>query len=66
MAASPLYGATHTLLHVNLRKLGIETTFGDPADPENFRKAIRKNTKLLYAETLGNPLINVVDIEALA
>ena len=66
VSASTLYGGTHTLLHVNLRKLGIETTFVSPDDPENFRKAIKKNTKLLYAETLGNPLINVVDIEALA
>jgi O-acetylhomoserine (thiol)-lyase len=66
VSASTLYGGTHTLLHVNLRKLGIETTFVDPVDPENFRKAIRPNTKLLYAETLGNPLINIVDIEALA
>src|SRR5215470_15690001 len=60
VSASTLYGGTHTLLHVNLKKLGIETTFVDPADPENFRKAIKKNTKLLYAETLGNPLIIVV------
>jgi O-acetylhomoserine (thiol)-lyase len=66
VSASTLYGGTHTLLHVNLKKLGIETTFVDPDDPENFRKAIRKNTKLVYAETLGNPLINIVDIEALA
>jgi O-acetylhomoserine (thiol)-lyase len=66
VSASTLYGGTHTLLHVNLRKLGIETTFVDPSEPENFRKAIKPNTKLLYAETLGNPLINVVDIEALA
>jgi O-acetylhomoserine (thiol)-lyase len=66
VSASTLYGGTHTLLHVNLRKLGIETTFVDADDPENFRKAIRPNTKLLYAETLGNPLINIVDIEAVA
>jgi O-acetylhomoserine (thiol)-lyase len=66
VSASTLYGGTHTLLHVNLKKLGIETTFVDPADPENFRRSIGKTTKLLYAETLGNPLINVVDIEALA
>ena len=66
VSASTLYGGTHTLLHVNLKKLGIETTFVSPDEPENFRKAIRKNTKLLYAETLGNPLINIVDIEALA
>src|SRR6267154_115489 len=66
VSASTLYGGTHTLLHVNLRKLGIETTFVHPDDPQNFRKAIRPNTKLLYAETLGNPLINIVDLEALA
>jgi O-acetylhomoserine (thiol)-lyase len=66
VSASTLYGGTHTLLHVNLRKLGIETTFVHPDDPEAFRRAIQPNTKLLYAETLGNPLINIVDIEALA
>ncbi len=66
VSASTLYGGTHTLLQVNLKKLGIETTFVDPDDPQNFRKAIKPNTKLLYAETLGNPLINMVDIEALA
>jgi len=66
VSASTLYGGTHTLLHVNLRKLGIETTFVDPDDVSNFKKQIKKNTKLIYAETLGNPLINVVDIEALA
>jgi O-acetylhomoserine (thiol)-lyase len=49
---------------VNLRKLGIDTTFVNPDDPENFRRALKPNTKLLYAETLGNPLINIVDLEA--
>jgi O-acetylhomoserine (thiol)-lyase len=66
VSASTLYGGTHTLLHVNLRKLGIDTTFVDADEPANFRKAIKENTKLLYAETLGNPLINIVDLEALA
>jgi O-acetylhomoserine (thiol)-lyase len=66
VSASTLYGGTHTLLGVNLNKLGIETTFVSPDEPENFRRAIRKETKLVYAETLGNPLINIVDIEALA
>ena len=67
VSASTLYGGTHTLLGVNLKKLGVETTFVAPDDPENFRRAIRPGrTKLLYAETLGNPLINMVDIEALA
>src|SRR6266540_4998168 len=60
VSASTLYGGTHTLLHVNLKKLGIETSFVNPDDPQNFRKAIKTNTKLLYAETLGNPLINIV------
>jgi len=67
VSASTLYGGTHTLLGVNLKKLGVETTFVAPDDPENFRRAIRPGkTKLLYAETLGNPLVNIVDIEALA
>jgi O-acetylhomoserine (thiol)-lyase len=66
VSASTLYGGTHTLLGVNLKKLGIETSFVDPDDLSSFKSNIRKNTKLLYAETLGNPLINIVDLEALA
>ena len=66
VSAATLYGGTHTLLGVNLKKLGIETTFVDPDDMSAFKSKIRTNTKLLYVETLGNPLINIVDIEALA
>jgi O-acetylhomoserine (thiol)-lyase len=66
VSASTLYGGTYSLFDVNLRKLGIETTFVDPDEPENFRSAIKKNTKLVYAETLGNPVINVLDIQAVA
>ena len=66
VSASTLYGGTHTLLGVNLAKLGVETTFVDPDEPENFRRALKKNTKLLYAETLGNPLINIVDLSKVA
>jgi O-acetylhomoserine (thiol)-lyase len=66
VSAGTLYGGTHTLLGVNLAKLGIATTFVDPEDPENFRRAITPRTKLLYAEALGNPSINVVDIERIA
>ncbi len=66
VSASTLYGGTYSLLEVNLRKLGIATTFVDSDDPENFRRAITPRTKLLYAETLGNPLLNIVDLEALA
>ena len=66
VAASTLYGGTYSLLDVNLRKLGINTHFVQPDNPENFRRALTLNTKLIYAETLGNPLINVLDIEAVA
>src|SRR5512147_499131 len=66
VSASTLYGGTHTLLGVNLKKLGIESTFVNPDAAENFRKAIKPNTRLLYAETLGNPLINIVDIATVA
>lgn len=66
VSASTLYGGTYTLLDVNLRRLGINTTFVNPDEPENFRRSITPQTKLLYAETLGNPLLNIVDIEALA
>ena len=66
VSAGTLYGGTHTLLDVNLRKLGIETTFVDADDPQNFRKALRPNTRLLYGETIGNPGLNIIDIEAVA
>ncbi|MBQ7646593.1 MAG: O-acetylhomoserine aminocarboxypropyltransferase/cysteine synthase, partial [Clostridia bacterium] len=61
-----LYGGTHNLFANTLREQGITTTFVDPVDPENFEKAIRPNTKLLYAETLGNPNSNVIDLKAIA
>jgi O-acetylhomoserine (thiol)-lyase len=66
VAASTLYGGTYALLEVNLRKLGIATHFVNPDDPRNFGKAINKKTRLLYAETIGNPQINVLDIAAVA
>jgi O-acetylhomoserine (thiol)-lyase len=66
VSASTLYGGTYALLEVNLRKLGIDTQFVNPDDPQNFRKAITKKTRLLYAETIGNPQINVLDIAAVA
>src|SRR3954463_2019038 len=50
VSASTLYGGTHTLLGVNLKKLGIETTFVHPDEPANFEKNIKPNTKLVYAE----------------
>ena len=66
VAASTLYGGTYSQFAVNFDQLGIQTTFVDPDDPENFRRAITDKTKVVYAETLGNPLINVLDIEAVA
>lgn len=66
VAARTLYGGSYSQLDVTLRKMGIETTFVDPDEPENFAAAITEKTKLVYAETLGNPVINVLDIEAVA
>jgi len=64
VSSSKLYGGTLTMFGVNFRKLGIEATMVDPDDPENFRKALKPNTKAIFSETLGNPAINVVDLEA--
>jgi O-acetylhomoserine (thiol)-lyase len=66
VASSLLYGGTYSQLDIALRRQGIETTFVDPDDPANFRRALQPRTRLLYAETLGNPKINVLDIAAVA
>ena len=66
VSASTLYGGTYTQFDISFRRLGINTTFVDPDDPENFRRAITPRTKLLYGETIGNPRINVLDIAAVA
>ncbi|GHU20482.1 O-acetylhomoserine aminocarboxypropyltransferase [Betaproteobacteria bacterium] len=66
VASRTLYGGTHSQLDVNFRKLGVKTTFVDSDDPENFARAITPKTKALYAETLGNPSLNVLDIERVA
>ncbi|MBI3279698.1 MAG: O-acetylhomoserine aminocarboxypropyltransferase/cysteine synthase [Acidobacteria bacterium] len=66
VAASTLYGGTYTQFDVSFRRLGIRTTFIDPDDPENFRRAITPRTRLLYGETIGNPRMNVLDISAVA
>lgn len=66
VSASTLYGGTYNLFSATLPKLGIKTVFVDPDDPENFQKTITDKTKALYIETIGNPGINLVDIEAVA
>ncbi len=66
VSSTNIYGGTYNLFANTLREQGIETTFVDPSDPKNFERAIKDNTKLLYAETLGNPNSDVIDIEAIS
>ncbi|MGO1307535.1 MAG: O-acetylhomoserine aminocarboxypropyltransferase/cysteine synthase family protein [Microbacterium gubbeenense] len=66
VSSSQLYGGTVTLLDVTLRRMGIETTFVSSDDPEDFRKAIRPNTKVVYAEVISNPGGEVSDLEGLS
>lgn len=61
-----LYGGTYNLFANTLREQGITTTFVDPSNPENFEAVINSNTKLIFAETLGNPNSDVVDLRAIA
>lgn len=66
VASRSLYGGSHNLLGYTLKRFGIETTFVSPRDPENFRREIKGNTRLLFGETLGNPGLDVLDIPAVA
>jgi O-acetylhomoserine (thiol)-lyase len=66
VAASTLYGGTYTQFDVSFRRIGINVKFVEPDDPENFRKAITPRTRALYGETIANPRMNVLDIEAVA
>jgi O-acetylhomoserine (thiol)-lyase len=66
VASNSLYGGSHNLLGYTLCRFGIETTFVNPRDPENFRRALKDNTRLLFGETLGNPGLDVLDIPAVA
>lgn len=66
VAAATLYGGTYNLFSARFPQFGLKTTFVDPDDPENFRRAITPQTKALYLETLGNPGINIIDLEAVA
>ncbi len=66
VASSTLYGGTYTQFDISFRKMGINTTFVNADDPENFRQAITPRTRVLYAETIGNPKIDVLNIEAVA
>ncbi|MDE6539105.1 MAG: O-acetylhomoserine aminocarboxypropyltransferase/cysteine synthase, partial [Ruminococcus sp.] len=66
VSSTNLYGGTYNLFANTLVEQGLTTTFVNPTDPENFEKAIKPNTKLIYAETLGNPNSDVIDIEAIS
>ncbi|MBF0748580.1 homocysteine synthase [Mammaliicoccus lentus] len=66
IASTNLYGGTYNLFAVTFKKLGIKVNFVNPDDPENFKAAINENTKLIFAETIGNPRIDVLDIEAVS
>ncbi|MHC4624339.1 MAG: homocysteine synthase [Planctomycetota bacterium] len=66
VSSNSLYGGTVTLFNQTFAKLGIEVSFVDPRDPENFAKAIKKNTRLIYIETLGNPKNDILQYEKIA
>ena len=66
VSSASLYGGTYNLFHYTLPKLGITVDFVDPSDPENFRRALTPRTRAVYAEILGNPKNDVLDIQAVA
>ncbi|MCK0108607.1 O-acetylhomoserine aminocarboxypropyltransferase/cysteine synthase [Flavobacteriaceae bacterium S0825] len=66
VASNSLYGGTYNLLSVTLPRHGITTTFVDPSNPENFNKAAQESTRAFFIESLGNPKLDVLDIEAIS
>ncbi|MHA1785863.1 MAG: O-acetylhomoserine aminocarboxypropyltransferase/cysteine synthase family protein [Candidatus Helarchaeota archaeon] len=66
VSSSELYGGTYNLFKHSLKKLGITVHFVDPSDPSNFASKINDKTRLIYLETLGNPKLNIIDIEAIS
>lgn len=66
VASNSLYGGTYNLLNVTLPRLGITTTFVDPSNPENFKNATQENTRVFFAESLGNPKLDVLDLKEIS
>lgn len=66
VASSSLYGGTYNLLNVTFPRFGITTTFVDPSRPENFEEAAKENTRAFFVESLGNPKLDVLDLEAIS
>lgn len=64
VSSSSLYGGSYNLFSVTLPRLGIKTTFVDPDNPESFKSAIQENTRLIFAESIGNPKLDIIDLEA--
>lgn len=66
VASDSLYGGTYNLLNVTLPRLGITTTFVDASDPDNFTEAVQENTRAFFAESLGNPKLDVLDLKSIS
>jgi O-acetylhomoserine (thiol)-lyase len=66
VASNSLYGGTYNLLAVTLPRHGITTTFVDPSNPDNFNKAVKENTRAFFVESLGNPKLDVLDLELIS
>ena len=66
ISSASLYGGTYNLFHYTFPKLGIDVKFVDPNEPANFRKALTKKTKAIFAETVGNPKLDTLDFEAVS
>lgn len=66
IASNSLYGGTYNLLNVTLPRLGITTTFVDPSDTENFLKAAQPNTRAIFVESIGNPKLDIIDLQAVS
>jgi O-acetylhomoserine (thiol)-lyase len=66
LSSESLYGGTYNLFHYTFPKLGIDVKFVDPIDPANFRKALTKKTKAIFAETVGNPKLDTLDLAAVS
>ena len=66
VAANTLYGGTYSQFSVTFKRMGIDCTFVEPDEPNNFKAALRPDSKAVFVETLANPRLNVIDFEAVA
>ena len=66
VASNSLYGGTYNMLNNTLPRFGITTTFVDPDNPNNFKSAVKENTRAFFAESLGNPKLDIIDLQAIS